>query len=435
MPERQARACLPRYDCVMQAAAAQSIDQQPRVVILGAGFGGLACARELGGAPARVTIVDRRNYHLFVPLLYQVATAALSPADIARPIRRILGRYSNIEVVLGEVTGLDRAARIVRLQDGAEIAYDRLVIATGSHYSYFGHPEWAACAPGPRTLEDARRIRARLLTSFERAEAALDPAMQDALMTIVIVGGGPTGVEMAGAVAELTRHALARDFHRIDPRRARIVLVEAGPRLLAGFPAVAVGLCARRAGTPWRDGHHQRSRRSIDERGVTVAGRRIDAGTVIWGAGIEASPAGQWLGVALDRAGRIAVNPDLSVRGLDDVYALGDSALANGEDGTTLPALAQVAAQQGEHLGRALARNLRSGVPLPAFRFQQPRQHGHHRPARRGVRFRLDAAQGTRSRGCCGRSSTSTCWSASTTACASRCSGSGPTSPTSAARA
>jgi NADH dehydrogenase len=354
----------------MQAAAAHSVDQQPRVVILGAGFGGLACARALGGAPARVTIVDRRNYHLFVHLLYQVATAALSPADIARPIRRILGKYRNIEVELGEVTGVDQAARIVRLGDGAEIAYDRLVIATGSHYSYFGHPEWAAFAPGPRTLEDARRIRARLLTSFERAEAALDSATQDALMTIVIVGGGPTGVEMAGAVAELTRHALARDFHRIDPRRARIVLIEAGPRLLSGFPESLsdyARVALERLGVTVVTNE---AVEAIDERGVTVAGRRIDAGTVIWGAGIEASPAGQWLGVALDRAGRIAVNPDLSVRELDNVYALGDSALASGQDGTTLPALAQVAAQQGEHLGRALARNLRSGAPMPAFRFR-----------------------------------------------------------------
>src|SRR5689334_8413651 len=187
----------------------------PRVVIVGAGFGGLACAQALGGKPAQVTIVDRRNYHLFVPLLYQVATAALSPADIARPIRRILGRYQNIEVVLGTVAGINTAKHSVRLSNGTELSYDKLVLAAGSDYSYFGHPEWAEFAPGPKTLEDARRIRALLLTSFERAEASHDPAEQEALMTTVIVGGGPTGVEMAGSVAELARHALARDFHNI----------------------------------------------------------------------------------------------------------------------------------------------------------------------------------------------------------------------------
>ena len=214
----------------------QNPENHPHIVIVGAGFGGLACAQALGGKPVKVTIVDRRNYHLFVPLLYQVATAALSPADIARPIRRILGRYKNIEVVLGTVTGIDTAARRVRLGNGSELAYDKLVVATGSDYSYFGHPEWAEFAPGPRSLEDARRIRARLLTSFERAEASRDPAAQEALMTTVIVGGGPTGVEMAGAVAELAGHALARDFRNIDPRRAKIILIEAGPRILSSFP-------------------------------------------------------------------------------------------------------------------------------------------------------------------------------------------------------
>jgi NADH:ubiquinone reductase (H+-translocating) len=354
----------------MTAAASQPIDQRPRVVVVGAGFGGLACARELGGTAVLVTIIDRRNYHLFVPLLYQVATAALSPADIARPIRRILGRYDNIDVVLGEVTAVDTAARSVRLHDGNVIPYDRLVVATGSEYSYFGHAEWAAHAPGPLTLEDARRVRGRLLTSFERAETSHDPATREALMTIVIVGGGPTGVEMAGAVAELTRHALARDFRRIDPRRARIVLIEAGARILAGFPA-SLSDYARTALT--RLGVTvitNAAVEAIDERGVTVAGRRTEAGTVIWGAGVKASPAGHWLGIELDRAGRIPVNPDLSVRGLDGVYCVGDTALTTGEDGAALPALAQVAAQQGKFLGRALAANLRSGTPIPPFRFR-----------------------------------------------------------------
>jgi NADH dehydrogenase len=341
----------------------------PRIVIVGAGFGGLACARALGGKPVKVTIVDRRNYHLFVPLLYQVATAALSPADIARPIRRILGRYKNIEVVLGTVSGIDTAARRVRLADGKELAYDKLVVATGSDYSYFGHPEWAEFAPGPRSLEDARRIRARLLTAFERAEASSDPAKQDALMTVVIVGGGPTGVEMAGAVAELTRHALARDFRSIDPRRAKIVLIEAGPRILTSFPEKLSDYAMtalKRLGVTVIT---QQAVESIDADGVVVAGRRIDAGTVIWGAGIKASPAAAWLGAMLDRAGRVPLNPDLSVKGVADVYALGDMANTPDEHGTPLPALAQVADQQGYHLGRALAKNAQDGSPVPPFKF------------------------------------------------------------------
>ena len=344
-------------------------ENQPRVVIVGAGFGGLACAQALGGRPVKVTIVDRRNYHLFVPLLYQVATAALSPADIARPIRRILGRYKNIEVVLGTVTGVDTALRRVRLANGTELPYDKLVVATGSDYSYFGHPEWREFAPGPRSLEDARRIRAKLLTAFERAEAAPDAARQDALMTTVIVGGGPTGVEMAGSVAELARHALARDFRTIDPRRAKIILIEAGPRILSGFPEKLsdyAKIALEKIGVTVIT---KEAVESIDAGGVVVAGRRIDAGTVIWGAGIMASPAAGWLGATLDRAGRVPLNPDLSVKGVADVYALGDIANTPDENGTPLPALAQVAAQQGHYLGRALARNLQDGKPMPPFKF------------------------------------------------------------------
>jgi len=355
---------------VNEADMTPNPENRPHIVIVGAGFGGLACAQALGGKPVKVTIVDRRNYHLFVPLLYQVATAALSPADIARPIRRILGRYKNIEVVLGTVTGIDTATRRVRLGNGSELAYDKLVVASGSDYSYFGHPEWAEFAPGPRSLEDARRIRARLLTSFERAEASRDPAAQEALMTTVIVGGGPTGVEMAGAVAELAGHALARDFRNIDPRRAKIVLIEAGPRVLAAFPVKLSDYAKavlERLGVTVITGE---AVESIDATGVVVAGRRIDAGTVIWGAGIKASPVSAWLGVALDRAGRVELNPDLSVKGAADIYALGDMANTPDGHGAPLPALAQVAAQQGYHLGRALAANLGDGKPMPPFKFR-----------------------------------------------------------------
>jgi NADH dehydrogenase len=344
--------------------------ENSRIVIAGAGFGGLACAKELGRAGVRVTVIDRRNYHLFVPLLYQVATAALSPADIARPIRRILGKYRNIDVMLGEVASVNAGGHTLRLSDGLVIPYDRLVIATGSQYSYFGHPEWERLAPGPRNLEEARLLRTRLLTAFERAEISRDEAEQRALMTTVIVGGGPTGVEMAGSVAELTRHALVRDFRRIDPSRARILLLEAGPRILSSF-APGLSDYARRAltelGVTVLTGQ---AVEAIDANGVVAAGQRIDAGTVIWGAGVQASPAGQWLGVELDRDGRIPVAPDLSVRGLADIYALGDTALADDGAGAPLPALAQVAKQQGQHLGRALAAHLRDGSPLEPFRFK-----------------------------------------------------------------
>jgi len=349
--------------------------ERPHVVIIGAGFGGLACAAALGSTGIPVTVIDRRNYHLFVPLLYQVATAALSPADIAQPIRKILSRHPNIRVVLGEVTGIDTERRLVRLNpDGphrdGDVRYDRLVIATGSSYSYFGHDEWAAVAPGVKTIEDAQHIRARLLGCFERAELSTDPEEQAMLMTVVIVGGGPTGVELAGAVAELTRYALARDFRRIDPRSARILLVEAGPRLLGTFPEHLSRYARNALGRLGVTVMTGQAVEKIEAGGVTISGRFIPAGTMVWGAGVAASPAGRWLGLETDRAGRIRVDADLSVPGLDGVYALGDTALGAGDDGKPLPGLAQVAKQQGQHLGAALAANILRGEPMPPFRFK-----------------------------------------------------------------
>ncbi|CAN5256455.1 NAD(P)/FAD-dependent oxidoreductase [soil metagenome] len=341
----------------------------PHMVIVGAGFGGLQCARALGNSAARVTVIDRNNYHLFVPLLYQVATAALSPADIAQPIRRMLARYSNIEVLLGEVIAVDNAARLVRLSDGTEIGYDRLILASGSSYNYFGHDDWAEAAPGPRTIGDARRIRARLLLAFERAEMSRDPVEQAALLTTIIVGGGPTGVEMAGSVAELARYSLRRDFRHINPEKARILLVEAGPRLLPAFPQ---DLSAHAEKALTRLGVTVLTNTAVENiapGAVTIAGRVERAGCIIWGAGVRASPAAGWLGVAPDRTGRIAVASDLSVPGLSGVYVIGDTALASGTDGAPLPALAQVADQQGRYLGRALARNLADGTPLAPFVF------------------------------------------------------------------
>jgi NADH:ubiquinone reductase (H+-translocating) len=351
---------------------AQLLSNQPaglRVVIVGAGFGGLAAAKALGGSDVQVTLIDHNNYHLFVPLLYQVATAALSPADIAEPIRHILASYPNIEVVMGRVAAIDAVAKSVRLADGDVITYDRLVIATGSTSTYFGHDEWAPHAPSLKSIEEARAIRTRVLQCFELAERATDPAERERLMTIVVVGGGPTGVEMAGSIAELARHALARDFRHIDPATARVILVEAGPRLLAAFPE-ALASYARwsleRLGVTVMAGQ---AVQKIDASGVTITGGLIPAGTVIWGAGVRASPAASWLGITADRSGRIPVAADLSVVGVPDVYALGDTAQCLDAAGQALPGLAQVAQQQGTHLGRALRENLTRGAALPPFVF------------------------------------------------------------------
>ena len=356
---------LTRLDAVTDALASTA----PHVVIVGAGFAGLAVAEALGGTTLRVTLIDRNNYHLFQPLLYQVATAALSPGDIAEAIRRILGRHRNITILLADVTGVDARNRQVLLGN-ERLGYDHLVLATGATHSYFGHPEWERFAPGLKTLEDARRIRARVLMAFERAEMTLDPAERERLMTIAVVGGGPTGVEMAGAIAELAKHALARDFHNIDPTAARILLFEGGPRILAQFPedlSAYSEQALQRLGVRVQTGAKVEA---IDARGVTVNGKLVPTATVVWGAGVAASPAGRWLGAETDRAGRVQVAPDLSVPGFEDVYVLGDTALALGEDGKPMPGLAQVAQQQGRYLGKALRARILEGRSPPPFRFR-----------------------------------------------------------------
>jgi len=345
-------------------------DDRPHIVILGAGFAGLACAKQLGDHPVRVTIVDRTNYHLFVPLLYQVATAALSPADIAEPIRKILRRFRNIDVVMAEAVGLDLARRRLALAGGDFIGFDRLVLAAGSDYNYFGHEAWRARAPGLKTLGSAREIRARILAGFERAETEHDPVLQQKLTTTIVVGGGPTGVETAGAVAELARHALARDFRNIDPASAHVLLLEAGPRLLSSFPPTLGEYARRRLAKLRVTVATETAVSDVCDGYVRTASGTIPAQTIIWCAGITPSPSAGWLRVPKDATGRIVVEPDLSVRDAPSVYCIGD--LASFSDGSRhpLPALAQVAKQQGEHLGRNLAAALDRHAPMAPFRFR-----------------------------------------------------------------
>ncbi|MBB5751295.1 NAD(P)/FAD-dependent oxidoreductase [Prosthecomicrobium pneumaticum] len=326
---------------------------RPRVVVVGGGFGGLEVVRALGRAPVDITLIDRQNHHCFQPLLYQVATAALSPADIAWPIRGIVGSRPNVTVLMAEVDAVDTAGRCVRTT-AADIPYDVLVLATGATHSYFGHDEWSEAAPGLKRVEDATEIRRRVLIAFERAELVSDPAERARLMTFVLVGGGPTGVEMAGAIAELARHALPLDFHHIDPRRARIVLVEAGPRILAAFPE-HLSAYAKRAlekmGVEVRTGVPVTA---CDESGVTLAEERLPAATIIWAAGVVASPAARWLGVESDRAGRVPVEADLSVPGHPEIFAIGDTATRK-QDGKPIPGIAPAAKQMGRYVGRRIA--------------------------------------------------------------------------------
>lgn len=348
--------------------AASNEKHRPRVVIVGAGFGGLSLAKGLAGAPFDVTVIDRHNYHLFQPLLYQVATAALSPADIAAPIRAILRGRPNVNVVLADVSGVDVGARQV-IAEGSRIAWDILVLATGAEHAYFGHDDWAPVAPGLKTIDDATDLRRRILLAFERAETASDATERTQLLTFVVVGGGPTGVEMAGAIAELAKWALAADFRNIDPRSARIVLVEAGPRLLSALhPSLSekARLSLEKLGVEVRLDAIVTSCSSQD---VSIGDERIQTRTIMWAAGVKASPAAEWLGVPADRAGRVKVEPDLSVAGHPDVYVLGDTALVHGADGKPLPGVAPVAKQQGEYLARCLLARSR-GEALHAFRYR-----------------------------------------------------------------
>jgi NADH:quinone reductase (non-electrogenic) len=351
-----------------EAAPDSAAPRRPRIVIVGAGFGGLAAAKRLARAPVEITVIDRRNHHLFQPLLYQVATAALSPADIAAPIRAVLRGQANAEVLLGEATGIDLAGRRVLMRGGGARPFNVLVLATGSEYSYFGHEAegWPSLAPGLKSIEDATSIRRRLLLAFERAEAGADEEERRRLLTFVLVGGGPTGVELAGAVAEIAKSALVRDFRHIDPAESRILLIEAGPRLLAGFPErlgrYAVGALRRMGVEVWLTTPVQR----IEEGGVLAKGEFVPAANVIWCAGVKASPVGAWLGAETAKGGAVKVAPDLSLPGHPDVFVIGDAAHVPTADGRGLPGLASVAKQQGEYVADLIARRAEGRGPAPS---------------------------------------------------------------------
>jgi NADH dehydrogenase len=328
---------------------------EPHVVIIGGGFGGLYAARALRGVPVHVTLLDRRNHHVFQPLLYQVATAALSPGDIASPIRWILRRQRNVEVLLADVLGVDVAARRLTLADGV-MGYDYLIVAAGATHAYFGRDEWRAVAPGLKTLEDALRIRRRVLLAFERAEREPDAAHRQALLTFVVIGGGPTGVELAGALAEISRQSLARDFRHFDPSSARIMLLEAGPAILTTFPEPLREAARQdlvRLGVSVRTGNPVTN---VSQGIVQVGTESIAAETVLWAAGVAASPLGATLGVPLDRAGRVHIGSDLTIPGHPEVFVIGDLAVLNGNDGKPLPGVAQVAIQMGRHAAANIER-------------------------------------------------------------------------------
>ncbi|MEO6025265.1 MAG: NAD(P)/FAD-dependent oxidoreductase [Candidatus Binatia bacterium] len=339
-------------------------DDRPHVVIVGGGFGGLAAARALRRAPVHVTLVDRRNHHLFQPLLYQVATAGLSPADIAYPIRAVLSRQANANVILAEATAIDVARHELVLSDG-RLRYDYLVVATGARHAYFGHDEWEAFAPGLKSLEDALEIRRRILLAFEKAERETDPDARRALLTIIVVGGGPTGVELAGAIAEIARQVMKDDFRAIDPTETRVMLIEAGDRVLASFPESLSKHAAEALAKRGVEVRLDTRVTAIDAHSVALGTEHIASATILWAAGVAASPLVKSLGVPLDRAGRVQVEDDLSIPGHPDVFVIGDTATRLQASGVPLPGVAPVAMQQGRYVAQLIVESMAGGPREP----------------------------------------------------------------------
>jgi NADH:ubiquinone reductase (H+-translocating) len=340
------------------------------VVIVGAGFGGLALAQELAGAAVRITIIDQRNHHLFQPLLYQVGTAALATSEIAWPIRFLVRKREEITTLLGVVSGVDAANRRVMLEDGGVVDFDTLVLATGARHAYFGHDEWEPFAPGLKTLEDATSIRRRVLLSLERAEREENPERRAALLTFVIVGGGPTGVELAGAIVELVYQNLVGEFRRIDTRKARVVLIEAGPRVLPTFAAGLSDYAHRALVSSGVEVQLGSAVTDCNATGVMVGAQAIAADVILWAAGVRASPAAVWLGAPADNAGRVKVAPDLTAPGHADIFVIGDTATINVWHGKPAPGIAPAAKQQGVHVARTIKRRLAGDAQPRAFRYR-----------------------------------------------------------------
>jgi len=341
---------------------------RPQVVIVGAGFAGLETSKALAKVAVDVALVDAHNHHCFQPLLYQVATAALSPADVAWPIRAIVRKQKNVRVIMARVTGIDLGARRVHTSE-IVLPYDYLILATGATHSYFGHDDWEPLAPGLKTIADATEIRRRFLLAFERAEVVEDEAERARLLTFVIIGGGATGVELAGAIAEVAQRTLRHDFRRIDPRNSRIVLIEAGPRLLPTFPESLSDYAERSLRHMGVEVTLGRAVTGCDAHGVALDGGRIEAATVVWAAGVAASPAAIWIGAEHDRAGRIKVNADLSVPAHPEIFAVGDTASVAGREGRPVPGIAPAAKQMGRYVGKVIAARVQGRPPLAPFAY------------------------------------------------------------------
>jgi NADH:ubiquinone reductase (H+-translocating) len=340
------------------------------VVVIGAGFGGLETVRHLAGALVRITLIDSRNHHLFQPLLYQVATASLAPSEIAWPIRHLLRRRRDVTTWLAAVEAIDKDARRVRLDDGSLVDFDTLVLATGARHAYFGHDDWEPFAPGLKTLEDATALRSRILLAFERAERETDERKRAALITFVIVGAGPTGVELAGTIAELARTTFPADFRNIDTRQARIVLIEAGPRALPAFRQELSDYAKRSLEALGVEVELGQAVTECSGEGVVYGGKTLAAATVIWAAGVQASPAAQWLDAPADRAGRLKVEPDLTVPGRPEIFAIGDAALVLRPDGRPVPGIAPAAKQEGAYVAKVIRARFAGEAAPPAFNYK-----------------------------------------------------------------